>query len=95
MNIRPIGNRVLVKRLPADEVTAGGIYMASMGKEKNNKGVVVAVGKGKKNSDGTLEAIELTIGEKVILPKFGGVDTSVDGVDYVIYSIDEIVGAYA
>ena len=91
VNVRPLGDRVLVKPLEAGEVKKGGIIIPDTAKEKPQEGEVVALGTGKRDDDG--KKIEFTVktGDKVLISKYGGTEIKVDGESYLIMREDEVL----
>lgn len=91
-NIQPLGQRVLVKRLEADEISAGGIVLPDTAKEKPQEAEVVSLGTGGKDEDG--KTIEFTVkkGDKVLISKYGGTDVKIDGDEMLIISESDILG---
>jgi len=92
MKIRPLNDRLLVKRLEEEEKTAGGIIIPDSAKEKPAEGEVVAVGPGKSNDQGERVALQVKEGDRVLFSKYGGTDVKLDGVDYLIMREDDILG---
>jgi len=92
MKIRPLNDRLLVKRLAEEEKTAGGIIVPDSAKEKPAEGEVVAVGPGKIGDNGERVALQVKEGEKVLFSKYGGTDVKLDGEDYLIMREDDILG---
>ena len=92
MKIRPLNDRVLVKRLAGEEVTKGGIIIPDSAKEKPIEGEIVATGSGKLNDKGERVAIDLKVGDKVLFSKYGGTEVKLDGEDYLIMREDDILG---
>lgn len=92
MKIRPLNDRVLVKRLEEEEKTAGGIIIPDSAKEKPAEGEVIAVGPGKLNNKGERTAMDLKAGDRVLFSKYGGTDVKIDGQDYLIMREDDILG---
>ena len=92
MKIRPLNDRILVKRLESEEKTAGGIIIPDTAKEKPAQGQVVAVGPGKLNEQGQRVALNVTAGDKVLFSKYGGTDVKLDGEDLLIMREDDILG---
>ncbi len=90
--IKPLGQRVLVKRLEEEEKSAGGIIIPDAAKEKPQEAEVVALGTGGKDEDG--KTIEFTVkkGDRVLISKYGGTDVKLDGKDYLIISESDILG---
>ena len=93
MKIRPLSDRVLVKRLENEEnVSAGGIIIPETAKEKPQEGEVVAVGPGKMQDDGTVLAMNVKSGDRVLFGKYAGTDVKIDGDDFMIMREDDILG---
>ena len=92
MKIRPLHDRIVVKRLEEDESMVGGLYIPDSAKEKPQKGEVVAVGKGKRGDDGKLIALDLQAGDKILFGKYSGSEIKMDGVEYLIMREDEVLG---
>lgn len=91
MKIKPLGDRVLVEPLKAEEVSAGGIVLPDTAKEKPAEGKIVAVGKGKKTEDGNVIPVDLKVGDKVIYSKYGGNEIKTgDGKEYLVIREDEV-----
>jgi chaperonin GroES len=92
VNVRPLGDRVLVKPLEAGEVKKGGIIIPDTAKEKPQEGEIVALGTGKRDDDG--KKIEFTVktGDKVLISKYGGTEIKIDDVSYLIMREDDILG---
>ena len=92
MVVRPLQDRVLIKRLEEETKTAGGIIIPDNHKEKPAQGEVVSVGTGYRLQDGTVKAIELKKGDKVLFGKYSGTEVKVDGNNYLIMKEEEILG---
>jgi chaperonin GroES len=92
MKIRPLNDRILVKRLEEEEKTAGGIIIPDSAKEKPAEGEIVAVGPGKMNDGGDRVAMDVKAGDRVLFSKYGGTDVKLDGEDYLIMREDDILG---
>ncbi len=92
MKIRPLNDRILVKRLEEEEKTAGGIIIPDSAKEKPAEGEIIAVGPGKLNDAGERVAVDLKAGDRVLFSKYGGTDVKLDGEDYLIMREDDILG---
>ncbi len=92
MKIRPLNDRILVKRLEEEEKTAGGIIIPDSAKEKPAEGEIIAVGSGKLNDAGERVAVDLKVGDRVLFSKYGGTDVKLDGEDYLIMREDDILG---
>ena len=91
MNLKPLYDRVVVKPIEADEVSAGGIIIPDAAKEKSTKGEVVAVGEGKALDNGSLRAPKLKVGDKVIYGQYAGSTYKQDGVEYKILKEDDVL----
>ncbi|MBW1749601.1 MAG: co-chaperone GroES [Deltaproteobacteria bacterium] len=92
MKIRPLNDRILVKRLEEEETTAGGIIIPDSAKEKPAEGEIVAVGPGKMNDAGERAAMDVKVGDRVLFSKYGGTDIKYDGDDFLIMREDDILG---
>jgi chaperonin GroES len=92
INVRPLGDRVLVQPIEEKETKKGGIIIPDTAKEKPQEGNVVALGTGKLDEDG--KKVEFTVkkGDKVLIPKYGGTEIKVDGESYLIMREDDILG---
>jgi len=92
MNIQPLGDRVVVKPLEAEEKTKGGIVLPDTAKEKPQEGKVVAVGKGKVLESGTTQALEVKVGDRVLYGKYSGTEvTTKDGEELLIMREEDIL----
>ncbi|MBM9537319.1 co-chaperone GroES [Desulfobulbus alkaliphilus] len=92
MKIRPLNDRILVKRLEGEEKTAGGIIIPDSAKEKPAEGEIVAVGPGKLNDTGERVAMDVAVGDRVLFSKYGGTEVKLDGEDFLIMREDDILG---
>ena len=92
MKIRPLQDRLVVKRLAEEEKTKGGIIIPDSAKEKPIEGEVIAVGNGKFNDEGTLRALDVKKGDRVLFGKYSGTEISIDGVEHLILREDEVLG---
>ena len=92
MKFRPLGDRVVVRRVDAEEKTTGGIIIPDSAKEKPMEGEVVAVGAGARGDDGNLIAMELNAGDRVLFGKWNGTEVKIDGEDLLIMKENEIMG---
>ena len=92
MNIRPLHDRIVVKRLEEDEAKVGGLFIPDSAKEKPQKGEVVAVGKGKHADDGKLIPLDVKVGDLILFGKYSGSDIKDNGVEYLIMREDEVLG---
>ena len=92
MNVKPLGDRVLVQPLEQDEVKKGGIIIPDTAKEKPQEGKIVALGTGKRDEDGKLIPFEVKKGDRVLISKYGGTEIKIDGKDYLIMREEDILG---
>jgi chaperonin GroES len=92
VNIRPLGDRVLVKPLEEGEVKKGGIIIPDTAKEKPQEGQVVALGTGKRDEEGKIIAFTVKKGDKVLISKYGGTEIKIEGQGYLIMREDDILG---
>jgi len=90
MNIRPLSDRVLIKRLEAEETTKSGILLSGSSKEKPQEAEVVAVGPGK-IEDGKLIKMEVTVGDIILFSKYAGSEIKYDGIEYIILKQEELL----
>ncbi len=91
-SIRPLGDRVLVKRIQEEEKTKGGIIIPETAKEKPQEGLVVAVGKGKTTEEGKVIAPDVKKGDRILFGKYSGTEVKIEGEEHLILREDEIVG---
>jgi chaperonin GroES len=94
MNLKPLGDRYIVKVLEKEEKTAGGIVLPDKAKEKPQVGEIVAVGTGKTLDDGTKVQMELKAKDKVVFSKYAGSEVKIDGEEYLILRQDDILAVY-
>ena len=92
MDIRPLHDRIVVKRVEEKEVMQGGLYIPDSAKEKPQEGEVVAVGKGKRADDGKLIPLDVQVGDRILFGKYSGSDIKIDGNEYLIMREDEVLG---
>ena len=92
MKFRPLHDRVVVKRVEAEERTAGGIIIPDTAKEKPQEGEVVAVGPGGRDAAGKLVPIDLQAGDRVLFGKWSGTEVKIDGTEYLIMKENDIMG---
>ncbi len=91
-SIRPLGDRILVKRIQEEEKTKGGIIIPDTAKEKPQEGMVVAVGKGKVTEEGKVIAPDVKKGDRILFGKYSGTEVKIEGEEHLILREDEIVG---
>jgi len=92
MSLRPLQDRIIVKRLEEESKTAGGIFIPETAKEKPQRGEVIAVGNGKKTEDGKILPIDVKAGDKVLFGKYAGTEIKIDGEELLIMREDDILG---
>jgi chaperonin GroES len=93
MKVRPLADRVLVKRLEDEvEKSKGGIIIPDTAKEKPQQGKIVAVGKGRKNEDGTIIPLDVKVGDRILFGKYAGSEIKVDGDEHLIMREEDILG---
>ena len=92
MKLRPLRDRVLVKRLEEKEVKKGGIIIPDTAKEKPQEGEIIAAGPGKVTDDGKLQPMSVKVGDKILFGKYSGSEVKLDGEEYLILKEDEILG---
>jgi chaperonin GroES len=92
MNIRPLGDRILVRRIQEEERTKGGIIIPDTAKEKPQEGRVVAVGKGKMTEDGKLLTPDVKAGDRILFGKYAGSEIKLEGEEHLILREDDILG---
>lgn len=92
MNIRPLYDRIVVKRSEDKETKVGGLFIPDSAKEKPQEAVVVAVGKGKRLEDGTVVPLDVKVGDTILFGKYSGSDIKIDGDEYMIMREDEVLG---
>jgi len=91
VNIRPLQDRILIKRLDEEEQIKGGIIIPDTAKEKPQEAEVIAVGPGKLDDDGKRAPMDVSVGDKVLVGKYSGSDIKIDDEDYVILREDEVL----
>jgi chaperonin GroES len=92
MNIRPLDDRLVVKRMEETERMQGGLHIPDSAKEKPQEGEVVAAGKGKRLEDGKLEPLDVRVGDRILFGKYSGSEIKLDGQEYLIMREDDVFG---
>jgi chaperonin GroES len=92
MNIRPLYDRIVVKRIDEQETTRNGIVIPDSAQEKPQEGEVMAVGQGKRLDDGQLAALDVKVGDRVLFGKYSGTETKLVGTEYLIMREDDVLG---
>ena len=90
--IQPLGQRVLLKRIKADEISAGGIVLPGTAQEKPQEAIVIALGTGAKNEDGSDFVFTVKKDDKVLIAKYGGTDIKISGDEHIIMSESDVLG---
>lgn len=90
--IKPLGQRVLLKRIEAEAKTAGGLFLPDTAKEKPQEALVIAVGTGGRDDQGKLIEFSVKENDRVLISKYGGTEIKIDGADYLIISENDILG---
>lgn len=91
MNIRPLYDRIVVKRIEEQETTRNGIIIPDSAKEKPQEGEVLAVGHGKRLENGELVALDVKVGDHILFGKYSGSETKLDGTEYIILREDDVL----
>ena len=91
LNVKPLGDRILVEAIEEKETKKGGIIIPDSAKEKPTESIVIALGTGKLNDDGKKIAFEVKVGDRVLVSKYGGTEIKVDGKEYKIFNSDDLV----
>ncbi len=92
MKVKPLQDRVIVKRIEEEETTKGGIIIPDTAKEKPQEGKITAVGKGKVGEDGKIVPMDVKVGDKILFGKYSGTEIKIDGEDLLIMHQDDILG---
>jgi chaperonin GroES len=95
MNIRPLHDRVVVKRMEEERTSAGGIVIPDSAAEKPQRGEIVAVGNGKVTDSGEMRALDVKVGDQVLFGKYSGTEIKIDGEDVLIMKEEDILGVLA
>ena len=93
-NVQPLHNNLLVKRLKAEEKTAGGIIIPDSAKEKPSEGEIIAAGPGAKDDSGKVIALDVKVGDKILFAKWGGTEVKINGEDLIILKETDILAKY-
>ncbi len=91
MSLRPLHDRIIVKRLDGEEKTAGGLYIPDSAKEKPQKGEVIAAGNGKKNDEGKCMPLDVKVGDTILFGKYAGTEIKVDGEELLMMREDDVL----
>ena len=92
IGVRPLHDRILVKRVAEEEKTAGGLFITDTAKEKPQRGQIVATGKGRVTEDGKILPLEVKTGDKILFSKYAGTELKLDGSEYLMMREEDILG---
>jgi len=92
MNVRPLHDRIVIRRIEEKETVKGGIIIPDSAKEKPQEGEVIAVGHGKKTDKGEVIALDVKVGDRILFGKYSGTEIKLDGSEYLIIREDEVLG---
>jgi chaperonin GroES len=92
MKIKPLHDRLVIRRLEAEEKTKGGIIIPDSAKEKPHEGEVIAVGLGTRKEDGSRIPLDVSVGDKVLFAKWSGTEVKIDGEDFVVLKESDVIG---
>ncbi len=92
MKVRPLYDRILVRRVEEEQKTAGGLFIPDTAKEKPQQGIVVSTGNGKVQEDGSLRKLEVKAGDKILFAKYSGNEIKIEGSEHLILREDDILG---
>ena len=92
MKIRPLQDRILVKRIDEEETSKGGIIIPDTAKEKPQEGKVIAVGKGKVNENGKIQPLDVKKGDRILFSKYSGTEVTIEGNEHLIIREDDVLG---
>jgi chaperonin GroES len=95
MKIRPLHDRVIVKRLEEERKSAGGIVIPDNAAEKPDQGEVIAIGPGKRNDEGKREALDVKVGDRILFGKYSGTTVKIEGTEYLVMREEDIMGVLA
>jgi chaperonin GroES len=94
LGVRPLHDRILVRRMAEEEKTAGGLFIPDTAKEKPQKGEIVATGKGRITEDGKTLPLEVRVGDKVLFSKYAGTELKLEGSEYLMMREEDILGVF-
>jgi chaperonin GroES len=92
VKVRPLQDRIVVKRIAEEERTSGGLYIPDNAKEKPSQGEVIAVGNGKVLDNGKVKTLDVKVGDRIMFGKYSGSEIKIDGVEHLILREDEVLG---
>jgi chaperonin GroES len=94
IGVRPLHDRILVRRMAEEDKTAGGLYIPDTAKEKPQKGEIIATGKGRVAEDGKVFPLEVKSGDKILFSKYAGTELKLDGQEYLMMREEDILGVF-
>lgn len=94
VGVRPLHDRILVKRMAEEEKTAGGLFIPDTAKEKPQKGEIIATGKGRITEDGKVLPLEVKIGDKVMFSKYAGTELKIEGQEFLMMREEDVLGIF-
>jgi chaperonin GroES len=94
IGVRPLHDRILVRRMAEEEKTAGGLFIPDTAKEKPQKGEIIATGKGRITEDGKVLPLEVKVGDKILFGKYSGTELKLDGAEYLMMREEDILGVF-
>lgn len=94
VNLKPLGDRLVVKNVEQSEKSAGGVFLPDTAKEKPQEGIIVAIGSGRTLDNGTKLPIEVKVGDRVIYSKYSGSEVKIDGQEYLIISEKDVLAVF-
>lgn len=94
VGVRPLHDRILVRRMAEEEMTSGGIYIPDTAKEKPQKGEIIATGKGRVTEDGKVLPLEVKIGDKILFSKYSGTELKLNGEEFLMMREEDILGVF-
>jgi len=94
LNVRPLHDRILVRRLDEAKTTAGGIIIPDTAKEKPQKGEIVATGRGRLTEDGTVRPLDVKAGDKVLFSKYAGTELKLEGTEFLMMREEDVLGIF-
>ena len=92
MKVTPLSDRIVVRRIEAEETTTGGIIIPESAKERPLQGEVIAIGNGKRLEDGSVTPLDVKAGDRILFGKYAGTEIKVDGIEHLILREDEVLG---
>jgi chaperonin GroES len=92
VGVRPLHDRILVKRMAEEEKTAGGLFIPDTAKEKPQRGEIIATGKGRITEDGTVLPLEVKAGDKILFGKYAGTELKIDGHEFIMMREEDVLG---